>query len=116
MIRALTRVHPKDSSLDKTLVEALNALKVGETSKVIETKTALYIASIDEDTDAKATEENREAIIVDRENARYDEVLTALQKDDGWKVNDSVVEKIEFHNILTQKAESTEKIESTENK
>ena len=102
--------------MDKTRLEALNALKVGETSKVIETETALYIARIDEDVDAKATEENREAIIVERENALFEGKLTEWQKEDGWKVNDSVVEKIDFHNLLTQKVESTEKTESTEGK
>ncbi len=111
-----TAYNKADSTMDKTLLEALNALKVGETSKVIETKTALYIARIDEDVDAKATEENREAIIVERENALFEGKLTEWQKEDGWKVNDSVVEKIDFHNLLTQKVESTEKTESTEGK
>lgn len=111
-----TAYNKKDSTMDKTLLEALNALKVGETSKVIETKTALYIAKIDEEVDAKATEENREAIIVERENALFEQKLTEWQKEDGWKVNDSVLEKIDFHNLLTQKVESTEKADSTESK
>ena len=111
-----TAYNKKDSTMDKTLLEALNALKVGETSKVIETKTALYIAKIDEEVDAKATEDNREAIILERENKLYDETLTAWQKEDGWKVNENVLEKIDFHNLLTQKAESTEKTDSTESK
>ena len=118
-----TAYSKTDTSMDKTLLAALNALSVGETSKVIETTSALYIAKIDEETDKKATEENREAIIAEREAAKYKEVLTKWQKDDGWKVNDSVVERIDFHNILTstdpnkkdtQKTESTEKTQSTE--
>ena len=111
-----TAYNKKNTSMDKTLLEALNALQVGETSKVIETKTALYIAKIDEEVDAKATEENRQSIIVERENKLYDEKLTAWQKEDGWTVNESVLEKIDFHNLLTQKVESTEKEESTESK
>lgn len=111
-----TAYNKKDSTMDKTLLEALNALQVGETSKVIETKTALYIAKIDEEVDAKATAENREAIIVDRENKLFESKLTEWQKEDGWKVNESVLDKIDFHNLLTQKAESTEKEESTESK
>ena len=111
-----TAYNKKDSNIEAALLNALNALKVGETSKVIETKTALYIATIDEEVDAKATEENREAIIVERENALYDGKLTTWQKEDGWTVNDSVLEKIDFHNLLTQKVESTEKEDSTESK
>jgi len=111
-----TAYSKNDDTLDKTLVEALNALKVGETSNVIETESALYIARIDEDTDVKATEENREAIITERENKVYSDKLDEWQKEDGWTVNDAVVEKIEFHNILTQTTESTEDVETTEGK
>lgn len=121
-----TAYNKKDTSMDKTLLAALNELKEGETSKVIETKSTLYIAKIDEEVDKKATEENRKAIIAERENKVYTEKLKEWQKDDGWKVDESVVEKIEFHNILTQKdpnakdtekgTESTEKTDSTENK
>lgn len=120
-----TAYNKQDDSMDKTLREALNALKVGETSKVIETTSTLYIAKIDEDVDAKATEENREAIITERENKVYSDQLTKWQKDDGWKVDESVVEKIDFHNTITQKDPSakdtekntekgTEKVDSTE--
>ena len=114
-----TAYSKKDTSMDKTLLEALNALKEGETSKLIETATAVYIAKIDEEVDKKATEENRESIIAERENTLYSEKVKEWQKDDGWKVNDSVIDKIEFHNILTQKdpsAKNTEKVDSTEGK
>lgn len=120
-----TAYNQKDTSMDKTLLEALNALKVGETSKLIETKSYIYIATIDEDVDKKATEENREAIIAERESKHYSDKLKAWQKDDGWKVDEDVVERIEFHNILTQKdpnakdtekntEKNTEKVDSTE--
>ena len=118
-----TAYNKNDTTLDKTLLKALNELKVGETSKVIETTSYLYIATIDEEVDAKATEENREAIITERENKLYSDTLDAWQKEDGWKVNDSVVNRIDFHNLITQKdpnakdtEKSTEKVESTENK
>ena len=114
-----TAYNKKDSSMDKTLLEAMNALNEGETSKLIETTSYIYIAKIDEEVDAEATEENRESIIAERESALYSDKLEAWQKDDGWKVNESVVNKIDFHNLLTQKdpsTQSTEKgTESTEN-
>lgn len=116
-----TAYNKKDTTMDKTLLEALNALKVGETSKVIETSKVLYIATIDEDVDKKATEENKESIIADREFKLYEKVMKEWMKDDGWKVNESVVDKIEFHHKLTQKDPSkpstekdTQKTESTE--
>lgn len=109
-----TAYSTSDETIDKTLLAALNALKVGETSKLIETESALYIARIDEDTDKEATEDNREAIIAERESTLFEETLTKWQKEDGWKVNDSVVEKIEFHHMLTQTTESTEDVDTTE--
>ncbi len=118
-----TAYNKADDSMDETLLAALNALAVGETSGVIETTSALYIARIDEDVDAEATEDNREAIIAERESALYSEVLEGWQKDDGWTVNDAVVEKIDFHHLLTQTdpsenntEEGTENVDSTEGK
>lgn len=116
-----TAYNKNDKTMDATLLKALNELKVGETSKLIETKSALYIAKIDEDVDKKATEENRKAIIKERESKFYSDKLKEWQKDDGWKVNTSVLDKIDFHNILTQKdpnakdtEKNTEKVDSTE--
>lgn len=103
-----------DESLDEELLTALDALAEGETSGLIETDSALYFVRIDSDTDEEATEENREAIIAEREEALYDEVLTGWQEEDGWTVDDAVVEKIDFHNILTQTSESTEDSESVD--
>lgn len=103
-----------DDTMDETLLAALNALGEGQTSGVIETTSALYIARIDAEVDEDATAENREAIIAERESTLYSEVLDAWQEDDGWTVNDSVVEEIDFHNILTQTSESTEDADSTE--
>lgn len=101
-----------DTTINATLLSALNALKEGDVSKVIETEGALYIARIDADTDKEATENNRQSIIAERENARYEEVLTAWQENDGWTVDASVVDRIDFHNVFTQIEETTE--ENTE--
>lgn len=101
-----------DTTMDGTLLSALNALKEGDVSKVIETEGALYIARIDADTDKEATENNRQSIIAERENARYEEVLTAWQENDGWTVDASVVDSIDFHHVYTQIEETTE--ENTE--
>ena len=129
-----TAYNKKDTTIDSTLLSALNALNEGETSKLIETTSYIYIAKIDAEVDKEATEENREAIIAERESTLYSNKLKEWQKDDGWTVNESVVNKIDFHNLLTQKdpnateteketeqstekgTESTEEVESTENK
>lgn len=101
-----------DTSIDEELLAALNELNEGEVSGLIETESAIYIARIDADTDEEATESNRESIIAEREAVLYEETLTAWQEDDGWTVNESVLGKIDFHNLFTQIQESTEDTES----
>lgn len=104
-----TSAYAKNStSIDATLLAALDALKEGEVSKIIETETALYIARIDADTDEEATESNRQTIIAERQAALYEEVLTAWQENDGWVVDEAVVDKIDFHNVYTQIEDTTE--------
>ncbi|MBQ2705238.1 MAG: peptidyl-prolyl cis-trans isomerase [Agathobacter sp.] len=103
-----------DTTIDKTLLSAMDSLKEGEVSGVIETETALYVARIDADTDKDATESNRQSIIAQREAELYEKVLTAWQENDGWTVDESVVAKIDFHNVFTQIEESTEDIDNTE--
>ena len=107
----------EDTAVEKDVLTALDALKEGEVSKAVETETAIYFLRIDTDTDEKATEENHQSIIEEREFALYEKVVKAWMENDGWKVNDAVVNKIEFHNIFTQVQESTEseKNEGTEN-
>ena len=102
-----------DTSLDETLLTVMNDLKEGDVSKVIETETALYFVRIDADTDEVATEANRQSIIAEREAVLYEEVLNAWQENDGWTVDESVVAKIDFHNVFTQ-IETTEDVEDTE--
>ena len=118
-----TAYNKNDSTIDKTLIKALNELKEGETSKVIETTSYLYIAKIDEEIDKEATEENREAIIAERESKLYSDTLDKWQKEDGWKVDESLVKKIDFHHNFTledpsekETEKGTEKVDSTEEK
>ena len=107
-----------DATFDKELLTAMDALKEGEVSEIIETDDVYYIVRIDSECDKEATEENRLSIIEERENALYKEVLTGWQKDDEWTVNEKVLDTIEFHHILTQQAETqkseTQQVEATE--
>ena len=62
-------------SLDTSVKKALDDLKEGETSDVIETDSALYIVRLDSETDKDATEKNRQNIIDKRKSDLYNEVL-----------------------------------------
>uniref|UniRef100_UPI004055DC6D peptidylprolyl isomerase n=1 Tax=Agathobacter sp. TaxID=2021311 RepID=UPI004055DC6D len=102
-----------DATFDEDLLAKMNEMSAGEVSGLIETENTLYIVRIDSECDEEATEENRLAIIAERENALYEEVVLGWQKDDGWTVDEKVLADIEFHHILTGQKESTES-ESTE--
>jgi len=107
--------HKEDLSMDTELLKALNALKEGEVSDMVETENAIYFLRIDTDTDEKATEENRQSIIAERESALYEDVLKKWQENDGWDVKESLLEEIEFHNVFTIYADEESTEEGTEN-
>ncbi len=83
------------------VVEMLKWLKPGENSGVVEKENAFYIVRLDSETDAEATEKNRQSIITERKNDFYNETLEEWQKDDGWTVNEGKLDKIEFENGFT---------------
>ena len=104
-----------DESLEEDVKKALDDLKEGETSELVKTDSAMYVLRIDTDTDKEATEQNKESIIESRQDDKYNEVLEAWQKDDGWKVKDKLMEKIVFKNHFTQQdPNATEETETTE--
>ena len=104
-----------DESLEEDVKKALDDLKEGETSELVKTDSAMYVLRIDTDTDKEATEKNKESIIESRQDDKYNEVLEAWQKDDGWKVKDKLMEKIVFKNHFTQQdPNATEESTGTE--
>ena len=90
-----------DSSLDEDVKTALDGLKEGETSSLVETDSAIYFVRVDKETDEEATEQNRQSIIDTRKSDHYNEVLSGWQEDDGWEVDDKKLAMISFKNSLT---------------
>ena len=80
----------------------------------IEINNVFYFVRLDTETDEKATEENKNAIIEERKLKLYEETVAGWQANDGWTVNTEVLAKIEFHNILTMTPEKTETTQGTE--
>lgn len=104
-----------NDTLDEEVKKALDGLKEGETSGLIETDDKAYFVRIDKDTDEDATEKNRTSIINQRKDDLYQKVLSGWQENDNWKVDQKEVKKIEFKNSLTHQDPnaSTENTEST---
>ena len=106
--------NKEDISMDKTLLAELNKLAEGEVSEMIETDTAIYFLRIDNDVDETATEQNRQAILAEREYTAYEAAVKKLMENDGWKVDTALLNEIDFHNNFTL-YKDTEKEDSTEN-
>ena len=72
---------------------------------------------MDAKTDETATEQTRQNLITERENAYYDEVLDGWKAEHTWKVKKGVWDKVSFRNLFTtipKETVGTEEIGATE--
>ena len=106
--------NAKSTDVEKEILEALNGLNEGEVSGLIETDTQYYVVRLDAVVDEDATENNRQAIIADRESKLYTDVVDGYMKEQEWKVNEKVWESVSFNNLFTIYEPTTETEETTE--
>ncbi len=97
-----------DNTLDPAVKEALDGLKEGEVSEVITTEDMLYLLLVDSDCDEEATAQHRDEIIAERQNEKYNEVLSAWSESAAWTTKESLLKNISFKNHLTQTLEAEE--------
>ena len=103
----------KDTSPTAELIKAADALKEGEVTDVIEGENGYYVAKVTSLFDKDATETEKNNIVLERQDAKYREVVDKLVKDTKIKVNESEWEKVSFTKLdVTMKQETTE--ENTE--
>ena len=103
-----------DDVLAKEVKEALDALKEGEVSALVTTDTSAYVLRLDSETDKEATEEHKANILTERQVECFNKKLEEWQKDDGWKVKENQLKKIEFDSRLTQENPDKKDDDSTE--
>ena len=65
-------------------------------------------STLDEETDADATETTRQNIISQRQSDLYDETLKGWEDEHDWTVKDSVWAKVTFDNLFTTTVQDTE--------
>ncbi len=99
-----------DEKVDAAVLDALRGLEEGGLSGVIDTENDYYVVRLDAKTDTAATEQTRQTIISDRENARYDEVLAGWKEGHTWDVDTKVWGKVTFDNLFTTVVQSTEAV------
>lgn len=98
----------EDESLNEAVLNALQGLKEGEVSDVIDTDTNYYVVRLDKETDADATEETRQSIISQRQSDLYSEVLDGWKEEHEWTVDEKVWKTVTFDNLFTTIVPSTE--------
>ncbi len=96
---------------------ALSAMtENGTVSDVLDLENGYYVVQMDEMIDVQETEENRQAIIAERQSSLYTEVVDGYMEEMEWSLNEKVWEQVSFDNLFTlyPEVEETEQPESTE--
>lgn len=99
---------------DEDLFAAIKDLKEGDITDPVKTDNGYFVARIDSELDEDATEETRESIIKERQEALYDDTLADWKEKDVWKLDEKVWAAVSFDNLFTMTEESTETVEATE--
>ena len=114
-----TGTYNADTTVLAEVETALEAMtEDGQVSGLIELENAYYVVQMDAVVDAKATEENRQSIISERQTALYTEVVEGYLEGMNWELDQKLWAEISFDNLFTvylREAE-TEEVEATESK
>ena len=97
------------TSLELEVLQAADKLDEGEFAKeLIETDDSYYIVRMDSLFDEDATEKERQSIISERENDRYEEIVNGYKETSDWTVNEDVWEPVNFATIYTKAQSQTD--------
>ena len=100
------------AALDEEVIKAADALKENEFSEVIETETGIYVVQLESEFDADATENNKETVLEERKEARYEELLEKWTEDTKITLHEEVWDKISVQglkvNYLQDETEESE--------
>lgn len=100
------------TALDAEVIKAADALKENEFSEVIETETGIYVVQLESEFDAEATESNKETVLTERQEARYEELVEKWTEETEITVHEKVWDKISIQglkvNYIEDETEETE--------
>lgn len=101
------------ASVPEALANAADALDEGGVTDCIETDNGYYVAKVTSLFDQEATEEEKQTIISQRKQDKYDEVIKGWRKKGDISVKKSVWKKVDFNDLkVTLHTEDSE--ESTD--
>lgn len=81
---------------------------------LIETEDAYYVVVMQSTFDETATEEQKNTIVSQRQEDKFNEVYEAWKEDAGFEKNEKVVEKITFQDVYEIKSQETEAVLESE--
>ena len=87
------------TALDEEVIKAADKLKVNEFSEVIETETGIYVVQLESEFDAEATESNKETVLTERQEARYEELVAKWTEETKVTVHEEVWDKISVQGL-----------------
>lgn len=106
---AQTTTFDANSALDENLIAALDQLKEGEFTDVIETENGLYVAKLTSLLDREATDYKKETIVAQRQQDAFDEIVDGWMEETEITLYEKVLKKIDFVKVnVTIKEEETE--------
>lgn len=86
----------KDTAPSEDLIKVVDKLKAGEMTGVVETPSGYYVAKVTSLLDRAATDKEKQTIIVERENKKYEELVKKFLKEAKIDVNKNEWKKISF--------------------
>ena len=94
-----TTFDAESTSINADVLAAVESLKKDEFTSVIETETGYYIAQLTSEFDQEATDDKKESIILERENALYDSTVQEWVDAVEITVNDKEWNKVSFEKL-----------------
>ena len=94
-----------DAYYAEAMIAALDALKEGEVSDVIETDAELYLLQVTADFDEAATASRKESLVLSKQSAYYNSVLESWKAEYPLTVEEAVWEQVVFDRSYEAKAE-----------
>lgn len=104
-----------NGSIPDEVKEAADQLSDGECAdSVVETDDGYYVIVMQSTFDEEATETQKENIVAERQDEKFNEVYDAWREEADFAANDKVVEKITFQDTYQLETEETEASTETE--
>ncbi|MBQ8803034.1 MAG: peptidyl-prolyl cis-trans isomerase [Tyzzerella sp.] len=98
----------ESTSIAEEVIEIADKLAEGEFAEVIETDATIYVVQLESLLDVDATATEKDNIILEREEARYTEIVDGWKEESGIKIDESVLEQINVKALKVMPVEEEE--------